>query len=117
MSNVFKVALPTYNAETDINPDHFALFVDNSIDYILIKEKTRNSQSVNGTVNISHNLSYVPYCLVFVEISAGVWRRLFSHPLDGTGYWYEVNSSNLVLKNTTGVAQTFSYYIFYDNIT
>jgi len=116
MGSVFKVALPGYNAKKDTNPDHFALYVDNQVDYILIKEKTRQTVSVNGTVNIAHGLGYVPHCIVFAEISAGVWRKLFSSPLDSTGMWYEINGTNLVLRNTTGSAKTFSYYIFYDKV-
>lgn len=114
---VFKVVLSGYNAETDIDPNHFSLYVDQSVDYVLIKEREKNNVSVNGTLNISHGLNYVPHCLVFVEISTGVWRRLASVPIDGVGYWYEINSTNLVLKNTTGSAKNFAYHIFYDNIT
>lgn len=118
MPNDFKVALPTYNAATDTNPDHFALYVDNATDYILIKEKARGTQSVNGVnVNVAHGLAYVPLCFVFVQTSAGVWRKLFSRPIDGTGYWFTINDTNIVLNNNTGVAKTFAYYVFYDNIT
>ena len=117
MTRVFKVALPGYNAETDTNPDHFALYVDQLVDYILIKENAKNTVSVSGTTNIAHGLSYVPFCLVFAETSSGVWRKLFSAPLDGSGYWFEINYTNLVLRNTSGSAKNFSYNIFYDNIT
>lgn len=118
MARGIKVALPTYNALTDTNPDHFALYVDGTTDHILIKEKTRNSQSVNGTgVNVAHGLGYVPLVYVYVETSAGVWRQIFSRPIDGVGYWYTINATNLVLNNDTGSAKTFAYYIFYDNIT
>lgn len=117
VTQVFKVALAGYNAETDTDPNHFSLYVDQSVDYILIKEKAVGSISVNGTVNIAHGLGYIPHCIVFAETSAGVWRKLFSFPVNASGYWYEISSSNLVLKNTTGVAKTFAYHIFYDNIT
>ena len=116
MPNVIKVALPGYDVFTDTDPDHFALYVDQLVDYVLIKEKTPGTISVSGTVNIAHGLGYVPLCLVFVEISAGVWRKLFSSPINGSGYWFEINSTNLVLRNT-GAAKNFSYHIFYDNIT
>lgn len=117
MATVFKVALPPYNALTDTDPNHFALYVDNSVDYILIKEKTRNTQSVNATnVQIAHGLAYVPLVYVYVEVLAGVWRQIFSRALDTTGYWYTINGTNLVLNNDTGVAKNFAWYIFYDNI-
>jgi len=117
MANVIKIALSGYNAETDTNPDHFSLYVDQATDYILIKEKLVGTESVSSTTNITHGLGYVPFCLVFVETSAGVWRKLFSVALDGAGYWFEVDSTNLVLRNTSGSAKNFSYHIFYDNIT
>lgn len=117
MAQGIKIVLPGYNAFTDTNPDHFALYVDQAVDYILIKEKLVATVSVNGTTNIAHGLGYVPFCLVFAETSSGVWRKLFSVPIDSIGYWFEVNSTNLVLKNTTGVAKNFAYHIFYDNIT
>lgn len=115
MTQTIRVTLPTFDATTETDIDNYALYTDD--DYILIKEKARGSSSVNGTTNIAHGLGYVPFCLVFAEISTGVWRKLFSHPLDGTGYWYEINDTNLVLRNSTGSAKSFSYYIFYDNIT
>lgn len=114
---IFKIALPGYNAYTDTNPNHFSLYVDNLVDYVLIKEKAKATTNVNGTKNIGHGLGYVPFCLVFAEISSGVWRKLFSHPLDGAQIWFEVNSTELVLRNDTGTTMSFSYHIFYDNIT
>jgi hypothetical protein len=117
MAKGIKIALPGYNATTDTNPDHFSLYVDQSVDYILIKEKVSLMTSVLGTLNIAHGLGYVPFCLVFVETSAGVWRKISSTPIDGIGYSFQVNSTNLILNNTTGVAKNFAYRIFYDNIT
>jgi len=118
MGQTIKVALPGYNAETDRDPNHFSLYVDNADpnDYILIKEKTSGIVKFSGTQNISHGLSYVPFCLVYAEVSSGVWRKLFSRDIGGYGYWFEINSTNLVLRNT-GTAINFSYHIFYDNIT
>jgi len=116
MSQVIRVSLPTYDSLTDTNPDHFALYTDETNDFILIKEKLRNKISVNGSVNINHNLNYVPFCLVFAEISSGRWKKLFSTPIDSSGYSYSINNMQLVLSNTTGVAKNYSYYIFYDDI-
>ncbi len=69
MGQTIKVALPGYDAETDTNPDHFSLYVDNadSNDYILIKEKETDTVVVSSTTNIAHNLAYTPFCLVFVR--------------------------------------------------
>jgi hypothetical protein len=115
-TQVFKIALPGYDASTDTNPDHFSLYVDQSVDYILIKEKQEGIVSVTTTTSIAHNLGYVPFCLVFVETSAGVWRKLFSRNIDGATPYFSVNTTNLVLNNSGG-AKNFAYYIFYDNLT
>lgn len=118
MSQVFKIALPGYNAFTDTNPNHFSLYVDQLVDYVLIKEKSVATVNVTGTSQtIAHGLGYVPMCLVFAETSAGTWRKLFSRQIDGTLLWFEIDSTNLTLYNTTGSAKNFSYHIFYDNIT
>lgn len=116
---VFKIALPTYNAQTDGDPNHFSLFVDQLVDYILIKEKLVATVSVSNstTLDIAHGLSYVPFCLVFAELSAGVWRKLFSASIEGNGCSFAVNSTNLRLSNFSGGAKNFVYHIFYDNVT
>ena len=117
MAKVIKVALSGYNAETDTDPDHFALYVDQATDYILIKEKETDTISVDGTENVAHGLGYVPFCLVFAETTSGVWRKLFSRPITSSGVYFEVDDTNLSLVNSTGTAMDFSYHIFYDNIT
>lgn len=117
MNQVFKIALSGYNAETDTDPDHFSLFVDQRTDYILIKEKSYATVSVPITdLEITHSLGYVPFCLVFAETSNGVWRKLFSAPLDGTGLSFQTDSTKLYLKNDSGTGVNFSYHIFYDEI-
>jgi len=117
--NAIIVGLDGVNAETTIDPNDCALYVDDTTDHILIKEKARGTASVanNGTQNIAHGLGYVPFCLAFVEISPGVWRKLYSSPIDGSGCWFELNGTNLILRNTSGSAKNFAYYIFFDNIT
>ena len=120
MRQVFKIALPGYNAFTDTNPDHFSLYVDpdERVDYVLIKEKSVATVSVpaSDSVTIAHALGYVPFCLVFVESSEGVWRKLFSRPLDGTGFYFEVTNQNLIIYNDSASAKNFSYHLFYDEI-
>lgn len=117
MARGIKIALPGYNALTDTDPNHFALYVDQEVDYILIKEKEKDSVSVTTDLTVSHGLDYVPLCFVFGEVSSGVWRKLFSHPLDTGGLWFEVDDTDLILHNTTGSPKNFSYNIFYDDIT
>lgn len=119
MGMSFKVALDGYNAETDTDPNHFSLYVDSDdpTEYILIKEKATGESVVSNTTNIAHGLSYIPFCLVFAEVSPGKWRKLFSQPITGNGLWFEVSDTNLILRNDTGSDVTFAYHIFYDNIT
>ena len=120
MPQVAKIALPGNNALTETDPDKFALYVDQLVDYVLIKEKASATVNVpNGTTLISHGLDYVPFCLVWAEITSGTWRKLFSTPIfsGGTDAWFEVDSTNLELHNSTASAMNFSYHIFYDNIT
>lgn len=116
---VFKVALQGYNAEEQTDPNRFALYVDQEVDYILIKEKEVDTVSVpNGSsVSIAHGLDYVPHCIVFAEFTSGVWRRLLSAPIGGYGLSYVVNDEDLVLANSSGGDKNFTYHIFYDNIT
>lgn len=115
MANGIKVALPGYDAFSDQDPNHFALFVDNAVDYVLIKQKVVGTVSVTTTTTIAHNLGYIPFCLVFVEISSGVWRKVFSRAIDGATPYFHVNITNLILENSGG-AKNFLYYIFYDKI-
>lgn len=114
MGQVIKVALSGYNAETDTDPDHFSLYVDNDDpnDYILVKEKATATVSVSGSLNIAHGLGYVPFCQVFAEVSTNVWRKIFGTPISGTRY-FTVDGTNLTLYGTGN----FKYYILYDNIT
>jgi hypothetical protein len=113
---VIKIAKDGVNALTETDPNEFVFYVDQLNDYTLIKEKVRGSVSVNGTQNVAHGLGYIPLCLVFCEISAGVFRKVFGPNYDGTGIYFKVDGTNLVLVNTTGGALNFYYYIFYDEV-
>ena len=113
---VFKIALPGYDAFTDTDPDHFALFVDQRVDYILIKQFAKDTVPVTTTVTIAHNLGYVPFCLVFAEFTPGVWRKIYGRNIDGFAPYFHVNATNLILENAGG-AKNFSYWIFFDNLT
>lgn len=119
MARGIKIALPGYDAQTDTDPNHFALYVDQSVDYVLIKEKAKNTVTLsnNTNQNIAHGLGYVPLCLVFAEVSSGNWRRLYSRDLGGWGAYYTVDATNLTLNNYSGASMQFKYFIFYDKIT
>jgi hypothetical protein len=116
MSNTIRVALPGYDALTDTDPDHFALYTDE--DWVLIKEKSRSTVSVgaNSTKTVAHGLSYVPLVFAFAETSSGVWKRIDGDSFDGN-YVLSVDNTNVNLTNNTAGAKNFSYYIFYDGVT
>lgn len=111
-----KVSLTGYDASTDTNIDHFALWVmsDDTADNILIKEKSRGSVSVGASSHEHIATGAILFCLVFVEESAGVYTKAYGEPFDSRGLYYIVDSTNLTLYNTTAGAKTFKYYIFYD---
>ena len=119
-SMTVRISLPGVDALTETDPDLFSLFIDESTDYILIKEKARGDSSVGagGTTNVAHGLGYVPFCLVFWLSATGVYRKC--HGADAaspTLPYFTVDDTNLALKNPSGASKTMAYYIFYDNIT
>lgn len=108
-------SLETYNALTDTNPDHFALFADQ--DNILIKEKVRGSISVSGfgSQNIAHGLTYIPLVFVFGNMVGDEWTLLGGD--SGNIYAHiELNTTNIVIVNSSSVAHLFKYYLFYDQV-
>lgn len=117
--NTVRIALPGYNALTDTDPNHFALFVDEATDYILIKEKARGSSTVSsaGSATIAHGLAYVPFVLCFYESASGVYRKIHGSTAPASGLpYFEVDDTNLVLRNPTGGSKVMKYYIFYDDV-
>jgi len=115
MGRGIKIALPGYDAFNDTDPDHFALYVDQDdpVDYVLIKELATATIAVSGGQTIPHNLGYVPLCLVFGEVSTGVWRRLYSRDIGAYSSFYDVDDTDLHIYGTGN----FSYHIFLDNVT
>jgi hypothetical protein len=116
MPNVVRVALPGYNALTDTNLDHFALYTDQ--DNVLIKEHSRNSQSVNNgnSLTVNHNLGYTPQCLVYNE-TATPGRYKLSNGYDVLlPVRSSVNDTSLIVFNNSGATRIIKYFIFYDNI-
>lgn len=118
-AQVFKVALPGYNAQTDTNPDHFALYVNQEVDYVLIKEKARGTLQVNNAASdhVHHDLGYIPFCLVFLDNGDGSYTRLYGVDPGGGDTGYIVSTTTLTFINNSGATKNFKYYIFYDDIT
>jgi hypothetical protein len=106
--HIIRVALPGYNALTDTNPDHFALYSDE--DWVLIKEKMRGSVSVGAfsSETITHNLGYVPFYAVYADREWVSGYNIYS------SYRVYATTTTLVISNTSASAKTFAYYLFYD---
>lgn len=125
MSNQVKVALPGYNAETDTDPSHFSLYLDGTLDHVLVKEKTRGTQAVasSSTATISHSLSYYPFYMACAEARDALVEEPgdeFEWVAGGFnlfgGYYQYATTSNLVLGNRESSSKDFTYIIFYDQL-
>lgn len=119
MSKGVKVALPGYNAETDTNPAHFSLYVDGTLDHILVKEKSRGTQSVNSgsTANVAHSLGYYPFNMVYVDIGGGEYEWVYNAFGGAFNPFYSyVTTANLVLGNQDASARDFTHIIFHDQL-
>jgi len=114
MGQTFRVSLPGYDAETDTNPDHFALYADE--DWVLIKEKGRGVKTVPSgpTVLIPHNSGYVPLVLAWALIGG---NRIFLSGGTLTGTYnitMYVTENNIGIINSTGSTAVINYFVFYD---
>lgn len=115
-AQVFKLALPTYNAQTDTDPNHFSLFVDQQVDYVLIKEKVRGQVTVSNasTYTLAHGLSYIPMVFAYAIIG-GNYIFLSGGDLTGTyNFKMTVDATNVYFHNASGGSAVVKYFIFYD---
>lgn len=116
--NILRVALPGYDASTDTDPDHFALYSDE--DWILIKELARGAGTVGytSTATIPHNLGYVPLFFVYCEVGNNLYKISNSFDPIGGGWKTYADNTNLYIVNNFSADYTaYRYYIFYDNVT
>ena len=134
MGKGVKISLPGYDAETDTDLDHFALWVDSddSEDSVLIKEYTRGSASVpvdySDPYEITHNLGYIPFFLVYVYDEsiyyggiANKWKLCpnIASPITASPFYVFADTTKIYIYNVDGDEGThsndFKWYIFYDN--
>lgn len=109
MPNVIRIALPTYNALTDTNPDHFALYTDE--DWVLIKEFARGSVASGSTVY--HNLGYVPTVLAYAIDASGRGHWAYGETMYAE-YRMKIYTDRVTFSSDGSA--TFKYYIFYDAV-
>lgn len=110
-----RVSLPGYDAASDTNIDHYALYADQ--DYILIKEQSKGRVGVNAssTAAVTHNLGYIPMVFVYSEISAGVWAQVVGDSSELSAS-IEVTSTQLIIHNNYITQKMFTFIIFYDQV-
>jgi len=124
MSQVIRVSLPGYNALTDTNPDHFALYSDE--DWILVKEFGRSDFNINVAPGSYEPISlapldYAPTVFVFYAIG-NAWRSVTGQFMDYNDTTTEpvlnpfvgILGNQLRLVNPTGEFVAFRYFICYD---
>jgi hypothetical protein len=118
MGMTMRVSLTGYDALTDTNLDHFALYADQS--NVLIKESTRGiiNLTAGTSQDITHNLGYIPFFMVFVNdtfnYSATTWLLLGIGSVYSPPYFCYSNTSKLTIWNNSGNTLNFKYFIFYD---
>jgi len=119
MAQSMRVSLPGYNALTDTDPDHYALYADE--DWVLIKEKTRGTGTLDYTASatIAHGLGYIPMVFLWGENSDGdiVFQGL-PDVLSAQEEWQvEIDDTNITVSQLVGVDdRDYKYYIFYDKL-
>lgn len=117
MSESIRVSLPGYDVLTDTNLDHYALYADQ--DNVLIKEFARGTISLasEANQNITHNLGYIPFFLVYVNdttISANAWVLVPIPVITGPYFAAATTTVVSITNNTPSTTFTFKYFIFYD---
>ncbi|MHB9161544.1 MAG: hypothetical protein ACYC6W_11780 [Nitrosotalea sp.] len=119
MGQTIRVSLPGYDALTDTNLDHFALYTDQ--DNILIKEFSRGNGTVaqNGTLTVTHGLGYVPFFLTYMNLGGGTSALVQAFCNNGASApdAYATSDSGTMYITNFDAQTNFRYYIFYDNFT
>jgi len=119
MAQSMRVSLPGYNALTDTDPDHYALYADE--DWVLIKEKTRGTGTLDYTASdtIAHGLGYIPMVFLWGEDSDGnLILQGLTNALEASNEWLvEIDDTNITVSQLVGVDdRDYKYYIFYDKL-
>jgi len=103
-----------FDASTETNIYNYSIYADS--DNVLIKEKARGSGDTNGTVNVDHSLGYIPFYLLYTEISSGRYRVNGFYDVSGGTWRCNADSTYLNIVNGTGTTYGYRYYIFYDQM-
>ena len=117
MANGIKVANSGINALTDTNPKNFSLYVDGSLEHILVKEQSRGTGNATSgaTREITHSLGSVPQAMVHVEVSSGEFQQVYGNQgFSDFSVW--ATTSKLFMKNLDASTRAFTHIIFYDQL-
>lgn len=109
-----RISLPAIDAlEANPDPRDYSLLADE--DNILIKEHSRGSGNlVSGQATINHGLGYIPFYLVYGEVSSGVFQLIGYYTLHHAWKVYADVDNLVILGSGT---DAFKYYIFYDDMS
>lgn len=122
--NIERAALPGYNALTDTNPDHFAVYSDQN--NVLIKELFASQQNIpefNILETLSHDLGYVPLSFVFAHLSSADsrWSHVTNqyNPVSVPQVIQAIDTKNLYIYNFGGRGSDLPTFarVFYDDMS
>jgi len=137
MAYGIKVSLPGYDADTDTNLDHFALWAssDDTSDSVLIKEFARGSHDVTPSYTtayeITHGLGYIPLFFVYcyyqnlnslIGVPTDKWVQVPHIQMTASipPFYIYADTDKIYIWNFDGVAAgtetEFKWYIFYDEV-
>jgi hypothetical protein len=122
MAQTIRVSLPGYDALTETNPDHFALYADE--DWVLIKEYVRSSVYVEAGQErgfLFYLPSYIPVVFAYYQ-DQGVWKICtgqYSQYGDFTTNdtplpYMRIFSNELIFKNPYSYGVRFNFFICWD---
>jgi len=117
MTQTIRISKSGYEALTESNIYNYSLYSDS--DNVLIKELSRGSGTVSlhSEATIAHNLSYIPYFLVYAQVSSGRFRVANMFDPLGSGWRSYVDTINLYIGNEyDSTNTTYKYFIFYDDM-
>lgn len=122
MGQSIRSTLPTFDALTDTNLDHYSLYAD--VDNVLIKRFGTGQPTINdgSDLSIAHNLGYVPFFMSYYSpLANGVWT-IFNNQYNAFSDIdaCAIDTTNLNFHNAGGHSSGNIqpvYDIFYDDMS
>lgn len=111
-----KIANQGINALTNTDSKNFSLYIDGSVDHVLVKEKTRGTSTVSAfsTQSVAHGISGIPIYVVIVN-TGSYYQWLYGNQ-NSNGYRTWADTTNIYFRNAAATSKTFTYIIFYDQL-